>query len=659
MSTNAELIEQAHDFFRKGNSFCEQGRYEEAAESFRQGTRLNRSLAGAYINQGIALAGQNLLKEAINSFREALRINPNYAAAHYNLGTALKDTGYPAEAENCYRQVLRINPNHAETHNNLGNVLKEQGKLAEATASFQQSLRLDPQLADAHNNLGIAFRDQNQFDEAAACYRQALSINPKLAHVHYNLGSILDKQHKLAEALACYQQVLLLDPNHPQAHNNLGMICKDQGRLDQALAYFQRALDLKPDYVTAHSNLIYTLHYCPGKDAADVFAECRRFNDLHAVPLKKLIQPHANDKTPERRLRIGYVSPDLGSHPVGRFFLPLLEAHDKTNFEIYCYSGLNVPDAVTERCRELSTVWRPIFSLPDEHVAQLIRQDRIDILVDLTMHTADNRLLVFARKPAPVQVTYLSYCSTTGLDTIDYRLTDPAMDPPGLNDRFYSEQTVRLPHTYWCYHQAIKTPEPVPPPVLQTGQITFGCLNNFCKMSVATLDTWCRLLQAVPDSRLLLHAHAGDHCERLKESLVRLGIAAERLLFMGSLPITEYFRVYQHIDIGLDPFPYGGGTTTCDALWMGVPVVTLAGRTGVGRGGVSILTNIGMSDWIAQSPDEYVRIAADSAQDWQRLGTLRGTLRDRMRQSPLMDAPRFARDVEDAYREMWRKWCAV
>ncbi len=598
------------------------------------------------------------MEEAIQSFREALRINPNHVETHYNLGNALKETGYPAEAEDCYRQVLHINPHHADAHNNLGNALKQQGKLAEATACFHQALRFNPQLADAHNNLGVTFRDQNQFDEAAACYRQALRINPQLADVHYNLGSVLDKQHHLTAALACYRQALLLDPNHAEAHNNLGMICKDEGRLDQALAYFQRALDLNADYVTAHSNLIYTLHYCPDRDAAAIFAECRRFNDRHAVPLKKLIQPHTNDKTPERRLRIGYVSPDLGGHPVGRFFLPLLEAHDKTNFEIFCYSALNVPDAVTERCRELSNVWRPIFGQPDEHVAELIRQDRIDILVDLTMHAANNRLLVFARKPAPVQVTYLSYCSTTGLDTIDFRLTDPAMDPHGLNDSFYSEQSVRLPNTYWCYQQVIKTPEPEPPPVLRTGQITFGCLNNFCKVSVPTLETWCRLLQAVPGARLLLHARAGDHRERVQELLGRRGIAAERLLFLDGLPLAEYFCAYQHIDIGLDPFPYGGGTTTCDALWMGVPVVTLAGQTGVGRGGVSILSNVGMKDWIAQNPDEYVRIAADHAKDWRQLSVLRGTLRDRMRQSPLMDGPRFARDVETTYRDMWRRLAA-
>ncbi len=659
MASNPDLIEQAHVFFNQGNSLYDEGRGVEAAASFRQGGRINRSLAGAYNNQGIALAGQKLPVDALQSFREALRINPNHVEARYNLGNALNDLGNPAEAETCYRQVLRINPNHADAHNNLGNALKNQGKLTDAAACYRLAVRINPQLADAHNNLGVALRDQNQFEEAAACYRQALSLNPQLADVQVNLGNVLYKQQKVAEAIACYRQAVRLDPKHAQAYDNLGIVSKDQGRLEEALTYFRRALDLKPDYVTAHSNLIYTLHYCPGQDAAALYAECRRFNELHALSLKKLIQPHANDKTPERRLRIGYVSPDLGSHPVGRFFLPLLEAHDKTNFEIVCYSALNVADAITDRCQKSANVWRGIFGQPDEQVAQLIRHDRIDILVDLTMHTASNRLLLFARKPAPLQVTYLSYCSTTGLDTIDYRLTDATMDPPGLNDPFYSEQSVRLPNTYWCYQQMFKTPEIGPAPVVQTGQITFGCLNNFCKVSAPTLETWCRLLQTVSGARLLLHARPGDHRERVQDFLVQRGIAAERLLFMDSLPTTEYFRAYQHVDIGLDPFPYGGGTTTCDALWMGVPVVTLAGQTGVGRGGVSILSNVGMTDWIAQNTDEYVRIAAERAKDWQRIAALRGTLRDKMRQSPLMDAPRFARAIEMAYREMWRKWCAV
>jgi len=290
-------------------------------------------------------------------------------------------------------------------------------------------------------------------------------------------------------------------------------------------------------------------------------------------------------------------------------------------------------------------------------LAQLIREDQIDILVDLTMHTAWNRMLLFARKPAPVQVTYLAYCSTTGLDTMDYRLTDPHLDPPGTNDAYYSEESIRLPETYWCYSADEPSPQIGPLPALNAGEVTFGCLNNFCKVSPDTLDLWIQLLRVTPKSRLILHAHEGSHRQRVWDLLDHQGIDPRRLKFVGRVPLSEYFKLYNQIDVGLDPFPCNGGTTTCDALRMGAAVVTLAGRTAVGRAGVSVLRNIGLPELIAETPQQYVQIATDLAQDLPRLAELRRTLRARMQASPLMDAPRFARNIEAAYRLMWRNWC--
>jgi predicted O-linked N-acetylglucosamine transferase (SPINDLY family) len=275
------------------------------------------------------------------------------------------------------------------------------------------------------------------------------------------------------------------------------------------------------------------------------------------------------------------------------------------------------------------------------------------------MHAADNRLLVFARKPAPVQVTYLAYCGTTGLSAMDYRLTDPYFDPPGQNERFYSEQSVRLPETYWCYRPPIETPPVNALPALEEGYVCFGSLNNFCKVTPPTLAAWSRILQAVPGSRLLLHARAGSHRDRVRAFLAEQGISTARLEFVDFLPESEYFEIYQRIDVALDPFPYGGGTTTCDALWMGVPVVSLAGQTAVGRGGVSILSNIGLPELAAHDSEHYVRIAEALANNLPGLAGLRTMLHDRMRSSPLTDAPRFARNIEAAYREMWRRWCAT
>jgi predicted O-linked N-acetylglucosamine transferase (SPINDLY family) len=421
---------------------------------------------------------------------------------------------------------------------------------------------------------------------------------------------------------------------------------------------------IAPDNAWIHSNLAYALHFHPAYDARALAEEHDVWNFQHAVPLKQFILPHRNDRRPERRLRIGYVSPDFRQHPVGRFLLPLLAHHDKRQVEVFGYAQVSVPDDLTQRLRDCMDGWRNIAGLSDDQTADLIRQDQIDILVDLTMHMANNRLLVFARKPAPVQVTYLAYCSTTGLETIDYRLSDPYLDPPGevgewgRDELFYSEQTIRLPESYWCYQPVISPPATGPLPALKQGHITFGCLNNFCKVSAPALAAWARILRAVPHSELLLHAPEGAHRQCVREKLKGAGIEPERIRFAGFKTTEAYFELYGQIDIALDTFPYAGGTTTCDALWMGVPVVSLAGHTAVGRGGVSILSNAGLPELVAHTKDEYVRIARGLAGDLSRLGHLRSTLRQRMEHSPLMDAPRFARGVEAAYRLMWRQWCA-
>ena len=306
--------------------------------------------------------------------------------------------------------------------------------------------------------------------------------------------------------------------------------------------------------------------------------ECRAWNQKHAEPIKKSIAPLANVKVKNRRLRIGYVSPDLYMHPVARFLLPLLKAHDRTQFEVFCYASVANPDSLTEQCREHAHVWRSIHGSTDEQVAQMIRQDRIDILVDLAMHTGHHRLLAFARKPAPIQVTFLAYCGTTGLDTIDYRLTDVHLDPAGVNDECYSERSVRLPGSMWCFQPTSQERESIPPTSQKDGRITFGCLNNFCKVSDQALEVWRQILQATPNSCLLLHAPDGQPGDRIRAFMAAGQIAPERLDFLTRLPYADYVRAYHRIDVALDPFPYAGGATTCDALWMGVPVVSLAGR---------------------------------------------------------------------------------
>jgi predicted O-linked N-acetylglucosamine transferase (SPINDLY family) len=602
-------------------------------------------------------AGQ--LQAAERVYRRVLALEPKQADAWHLLGVVAYQVGKYALAVEYIGRAIGLKGTEAAFHSNLGNALRAAGKLDEAVACYRRALELKPDYAQALNNLGIALNDQGKPDEGAACFRRASELKPDFAEAHNNLGNAFLDQMKLDEAVACYRRALELKPDYAEAHHNLGIACKDQGKLDEALACYRRALKLQPDDATVHSSLACTLNFCPGQNARTIYEEHRRWNQQHAEPLAKFIRPHANDRTADRRLRVAYVSPDFRWHPVGRFLLPLLQSHDHREFEIFCYACQNSSDFITARCQAHADVWRNVADCADEQLATTVREDHIDILVDLSMHMAKNRLLVFARKPAPVQVAYLAYAGTTGLRMMDYRLTDPYLDSPEERPEFYGEQSVCLPETYWCYLAVREAPAVDRLPALRTGHVTFGCLNNFCKVTAPTLAAWSHLLQAVPASRLILHAHAGSHRDRVLEFFAQDGVPPERVTFVPMLAPADYFRKYEQIDVALDPFPYNGGTTTCDALWMGVPVVSLAGQTAVGRGGFSILSNLGLTELVAHDSGQYVGIAAELAGNLSRLGGLRQTLRERMQMSPLMDAPRFARNVETAYRTMWRRWCSL
>ncbi|MGD0138702.1 MAG: tetratricopeptide repeat protein [Tepidisphaeraceae bacterium] len=536
---------------------------------------------------------------------------------------ALQKAGRLAEAQAALREVLNRHPDHPAAVHLLGIVAGRLGQTAESVQLLRRAVRLQPHSAQAHNNLAFALRLSNSADEAITEFNRAIQIRPDFAEAHSNLGNALI----------------------------------DVGQFDQAITSHRQAVRLNPDDAKEHSNLVFLLHYHPAYDARMIHEELRRWNQRHAEPLKKLIQPHANNRDPDRRLRVGYVSPDFREHPVGQNLLPLLREHDRRQMEIFCYSNVLRPDARTDQLRGYADVWRSIVGLPDSQVVSQIRQDGIDILVDLALHSANNRLLVFAHKPAPVQVTYLGYCGSTGMDAMDYRLSDPYLDLSDSDLTIYSEQTIRLPETYWCYGVAGPTPDPSPPPAVAAGYVTFGCLNNIVKVSPPALDLWAEILQAVPRSRLFVHCRPGTRLDAMRERFAGKGISPDRLEFPNWQPWLEYVQTYGRIDIALDPFPWGGGITTCDALWMGVPVVSLAGPTAVGRGGASILANVGVPELVARTPEQYVRIAAALAGDLPRLAELRRTLRARMQASPLMDAPRFARNFEAAYRQMWRNWC--
>ncbi len=599
------------------------------------------------------------LQEAEQAYLRILQVDPNQVDALHLLGVIAGQTGRNDLAVDYLNAALRLEPGLAEVQNNLGNVFMNQRRLPEAVASYERALRVKPDYAVAHNNLGNALREQGRLAEAVASLEHALRLRPDYAEAHNNLGITLQAQGMLAEAVAELRCALRLGLKADRAdfHMNLGNVLKDQGRLDDAVAAYRTAIQLKPDGADIHSNLIGLLHYHPGYDAGAIQEECRRWNQQHAEPLKQFIQPHNNLPDPERRLRIGYVSAGFCDHVVGHNIWPLLHNHDHGQFEITLYANQTGTDSMTEHFRKCADRWCDIVGWPDDRVAERIHQDGIDVLVDLALHTAGNRLLVFARKPAPVQVSFAGYPGSTGLSTIDYRLTDPYLDPPGLFDAFYSEQSIRLVDTFWCYDPLTDQLPVNALPALRNGFITFGCLNNFCKVNEGCLALWARVLEAVPQSRLLLLAPRGRARDDLLARLEHNGISPACVEFAGRQPRLEYLRLHQRIDVGFDPLPYNGHTTSLDAFWMGVPIVTLVGKTVVGRAGWSQLCNLGLQELAAETPEQYVALAARLAGDLPRLRELRATLRRRMLRSPLMDANRFARQVEEAYRQMWRRWC--
>ena len=597
--------------------------------------------------------------------REALALQPQSHEAMNLLGVVLCQTGRISEGMEALRRAVALDPGRADYHSNLGNALAAGGDLDAAIGAFRNALALRPDLADVSNNLGNALQEKGDAPGAIAAHHRAIELRPDYAQAFYNLGGAYKLAGLNDDAIAAYERAIQLEPAYVKAEVNRANILKDIGRLDEAIAGYQRAMRTAPSPVI-EGNLIYCLYFHPDYDSRRIFEHLVRWEENFAAPLAREIVPHENPGAPgpgrastssvESRLRVGYVSPDFSVHPAGRFVLPLLANHDHQEFEVYCYSDLRTPDAMTARLRARADVWRETFSLDDAQLAQQVRDDRIDILVDLAVHTAGNRLLVFARKPAPIQVTWLGYPGSTGLKTIDYRLSDPHLDPPSMFDAFYSERTVRLPDCYWCYDPLVDPMEVGPVPASRNGFVTLGCLNNFAKVTGPVIERWAMIMRLTLGSRLLIVAPAGSARARFSERTGSLGIASDRIEFLDRVPRQEYLAYYRRIDVSLDPWPFNGGTTSFDSLWMGVPLVTMTGKTAVSRGGASILNNLGLTELIANDPGEYVEKASGLAGDLDRLAALRVELRGRMERSPLMDGKRFAANVEAAYRMMWRNW---
>lgn len=581
------------------------------------------------------------------------------AEAWFNLGVVNGMLGRHAEAADCLRRAVELRPGHAESHYNLGISLREQGDWLGAVGAFQTALKIKPDYAEAQDSLAHALLFQGRMEDAAAAFRAALRFYPGKPELHSNLGSVYQALGQMSQAEACYREAQRLKPGGNVAFDNLGSVLTSQGRMGEALKIYREGVAKNPGDTRLLSNLLLSLNYIPDMDLQSVLEELRNYEHACRVNTGSHTLP-ATDKNAERPLRIGYVSPDFREHSVANFFEPLLAYRNRDAFRITCYSDVPRPDATTERLRSLADEWRETHRLNHDQLAQQIRADGVDILVDLAGHTASNRLPVFARKPAPMQVTYLGYPNTTGLSTMDYRLTDALADPEG-QEKFYTEKLLRLPGCFLCYQPPADAPAVAPSPCREAGFVTFGSFNNLAKINDRVIELWSEILRAVPTARLMLKNHSltdPDTRERYREAFMRRGIARERLELIGHTSSrAEHLALYGRMDIALDTFPYNGTTTTCEALWMGVPVITLSGKHHAGRVGLSLLTALKLEELVAHRPAEYVACASTLANVRRKLTHMRMTLRERMRTSSLCDMQGFARKVEKMYREIWRSWC--
>jgi protein O-GlcNAc transferase len=592
----------------------------------------------------------------------SLSATPEY---YNNLGLAHYAQARLDEAIDCYLRALMIDPARAEILCNLGLAFSARGDMTAAAAAYQRAIDLKPGLAEAHNNLGNIFLAQDRPQEALVCFERALSIRSDLAQAQANLGNVWLRLGRFDDAVSACRKAISIRPDYAEAFNQLGTAYLFGGMAKEAMDAFEHAIELRPGDAGAHSMQVFAMLTRPELAPAEVFAAHRRFAARFETQAQADRRPHLNFPDPERRLKIGYVSPNFYRHSVASFISPILAHHDKTQFDVYCYYNHARVDEVTEQIRGYADHWLPCKGWADSRLAEQIRADGIDVLVDLAGHTRDHRLLTFARKPAPVQVTYLGYPATTGLAAMDFRLSHADLDPAG-SEAWHSEKLFYLPRTPWCYRPPVDdgllpSREDTPEGPVQTddgGTVTFGSLNTFSKVTDEALELWAQTLGAVPDSRLVMtHVPEGSPRRRVHGHFAAQGVDPDRLILHHYLPGPEFRALQRRIDIGLDTFPYNGTTTTCDSLWQGIPVITLKGETSVARSGYALLRMLGLEEFIARDHAEYRRLAIDLARQPARRRDLRAGLRARFEASPLRDEVGATRDLEAAYRTMWRMWC--
>ena len=625
-----------------GNAACGLGETEQSLQYFAQALTYRPQYPEALVNLGNALQYLGRNAEAVDRYRAALALWPESHEVWNNLGNARQNLELYDEAFASYAEGLRRNPSYAPLYSNTGNTLRRMGRYQEARAYIEKALSLDWNLVEAHNTLGVVMQALGDRGRASQCFHEALKLKPGYGELYSNLGNLARDEGRFEDAAACYRRGIEIAPKQATAHNNLGTVLGDCGLYRQASDLFQHALELAPEYSAAHSNYLFYLHYDPAQSAEQIANAHREFN-RHATRT-----PFASCPRRPGPLRIGYVSSDFRAHSVAYFIEPVLAHHA---MEFYCYADVPQPDETTARFKALAVGrWRDIHGLTNREAAARIQADSIDVLIDLGGHTGNNRLPVFSFKPAPVQATWIGYPNTTGLAAMDYRFTDQWSDPVGETDSHYTEKLIRLPYGFNCY----QPPADAPPVGVRQGPLTFGSFNALVKISPELVRLWSGVLHAVPGSRLLLKSKplSQDSVrQRVLGQFSQNGIEAGRLDLVPVIASREgHLEAYGAIDIALDTYPYNGTTTTCEALWMGVPVLTLAGRTHVSRVGVSLLSRCGLDSWIAYDEHRFLKLAMEKAAAIDALRANRAAVRESSLE--LGCAARFTAQFEEKLKEI-------
>ena len=647
----------ADAFNNRGVALKDLGRFEEALGSYDMAISLNPQFFAAYLNRGVVFQKLGNFQQALASVDRAISLQPDLAMAWYNRGAALDDLKRRDEALACYARALAINPAHVDALNNRANVLQRLLRYEDALCCYERALALAPDLADPWNNRGVTLREMKRFEEALRSFHKAVVVKPDHVASYGNLGLTLKGLRRFDQALVCYDKAIILDPLFAEAHNSRAVALQDLKRFDEAMESFQDAIRCEPDYFHAHSNLLFTMNYVASLPVEARVEEARRFGASVARTAHRKFTswlcPHQGGK-----LRIGFVSGDFCNHPVGYFLEGLLSKMDQEKFDLFAYSTIPLEDDLTQRLKRHVPVWRSLVDGNDAEAAQLVHGDGLHVLIDLAGHTAGNRLGVFAHRPAPVQASWLGYFATTGVAEMDFFIGDPHVAPVAEEAHFV-ERIMRLPETYFCFTPPQSEVRVGALPALANGFVTFGCFNNLAKLNAPVVSVWAQVLKAVEGSRLFLKSgQLGDPA--IVQSTISLftaaGVAPDRLLIEGPSNRTQYFEAFNRVDIALDPFPFPGGTTSVEGLWMGVPVITLRGDRFIAHNGETIAHNAGQAAWIARDEADYIGKAVSFSSDLTALAKLRMGLREQVLGAPLFASERFARHFEGLMVEMWNDY---